>query len=99
MSEQLRMETTAVAVVSSSGIPTFAQVLRELNALRTILFTPPIGMRLLLNEKTCLDLAAHLNRIQDLCLAASRSATATALQPSPPESALPPVPDVEGDET
>lgn len=70
-------ETTAGAVVSSSGVPTFAQVLRELNDLRTILFMPPIGSRLLLNEATRLNLAAHLNRIQDLC-AASTTATASS---------------------
>lgn len=69
---QLRMETTAVAVVSSSGVPTFAQVLEELNALRTILFAPQIGTRLPLNEDRRLDLAHHLNRIQEICAAATR---------------------------
>ncbi len=39
----------------------------ELNALRTILFGPEIGSRLLLNEATRLDLAAHPNRLEEWC--------------------------------
>ncbi len=39
----------------------------ELNALRAILLGPPIGYRLLLNEDTRLDLATHLNRLQEWC--------------------------------
>jgi hypothetical protein len=49
--------------------------LDELNALRTILFTPKIGARLLLNEDTRLRLAAHLNLLQEWC---DRAATALA---------------------
>jgi hypothetical protein len=90
MSEQLSLEATSVEVASNGGRPTFAQVLRELNAIRTILFTPPIGSRLLLNEDRRLDLAYHLNRIQDMAMEAARPASATDdPQGSSPKPACP----------
>jgi hypothetical protein len=39
----------------------------EINAIRTILFSPPIGTRLLMNEDRRLDLAAHLNLLEEWC--------------------------------
>jgi hypothetical protein len=39
----------------------------ELNAIRSVVFGPPIGSRLLLNENTRLTLAGHLNRLEQWC--------------------------------
>ncbi len=51
--------------------PTFQDVLDQLNAIRAIVFGPPVGSRLLLDERTRLRLSDHLWRIQDIASRAS----------------------------
>jgi hypothetical protein len=65
VSEQLRIGEQPLA---TSGVPTFAQVLMELNAIRAIVFGPSGKF----HGATRAALSDHLMRIQIICEAATR---------------------------